>query len=121
MIYLAAAISLVLFVWALRWSRAVETAGAAVTQARSAVAMLRDGTLSDDEKEKRARASSLRLLVQAAAIAARLAGALAIPLAFLALLAALNMLSVGPLVAFLESWKFAVISCVAVVAALAWR
>ena len=121
MIYLAAAVSLALFVWALRWSRAVETAGAAVTQAKSAVAMLRDRTLSDDEKEKRARASSLRLLVQAAAITARLAGALAIPLAFLALLVALNVLSAGPLVAFLESWTFAIVSCIAVVAALAWR
>lgn len=121
MIYTAAAVSLALFVWALRRSRAVETAGAAVTQAKSAVAMLRDATLSDGEKERRARASSLQLFAQALAIVARLAGALAIPLVFLLLLMALHLLSVGPLLEFLESWKFAVVSSVAVVAALAWR
>ena len=121
MIYLATAVSLVLFVWSLRWSRAVETAGNAVKFARSAMATLFDATLSDDEKERAARASSRRLAIDAVMILARLAMAIAVPLAFFALLIVVRVISLAPLLIMLESWTFIAASTIAIGAALIWQ
>ena len=121
MIYLATAVSLVLFVWSLRWSRAVETAGNAVTFARSAMATLFDATLSDDEKERAARASSRRLAIDAVMILARLAMAIAVPLAFFTLLIVVRVISLAPLLIMLESWTFIAASTIAIGAALIWQ
>jgi hypothetical protein len=121
MTYLAAAISLALFVWSLRWSRAVEAAGSAVALARSAIATLLDATLSDEEKERAARASSLQLGLRAVAILARFALAAAVPLLFLLLLIAARVLSLGALVGLLESWEFIAASSLVIGAALFWR
>ena len=121
MIYLAAALSLALFVWSLRRCGAVESAGSAVGMARTAFATLRDATLSDDEKERAARAFSARLLVQGVAVLGRLALALALPLGFLLLLLIGGLVSVAALVALLDSWTFLIVSTAAVGVALFWR
>ena len=121
MIYFAAAVSLALFVWSLRRSRAVETAGSAVRFAKSAMATLFDATLSDEEKERAARASSRRLAVDAVMILARLAVAIAVPVAFFALLIVARVISAAALVAMLESWVFVAASTIAIGTALIWR
>jgi len=121
MIYLATAVSLGLFVWSLRRSRAVETAGSAVALAKSATAKLLDGSLSDAEKERAARISAARLLVHSAAIPARLALAAMPPLAFLALLVAMGAVDFASLAQVLESWAFLAVSTPVFLAALLWR
>lgn len=121
MIYIAAALSLALFIWSLRRCGAVERAGGALGMARSAFATLRDATLSDDDKERAARAFSARLLVQGVAILARLGLALAVPLGFLLLLVAGGLVTVASLAAVLDSWVFLAVSTAAVGAALFWR
>lgn len=121
MIYLAAALLLALFCWSLRRSGAVESAGNAVGIARSAFATLRDRALSDDEKERAARAFSARLLAQGVAIFGRLALAAALPLGLVLLLLLGGVVSLAALTGVLESWTFLTLSTAAVAAALFWR
>jgi hypothetical protein len=121
MTYLAIAAALGLFIWSLRWSHAVDRTMLAVTAARTAMASLLDPALSDDEKERAARASSAQLFVHSASIALRLALALAVPTSFLAALILARILQLTSLVAVLESWPVIAASFVLVGAALLWK
>jgi hypothetical protein len=121
MTYLAIAGALALFVWSLKRSRAVEKTSLAVTTARTAMASLLDPSLSDDEKERAARASSLQLFAHSASIALRLAIALAIPTAFLGALIFVKILRLPALISVLESWPMIAASTIAVGAVLLWK
>jgi hypothetical protein len=121
MTYLAAIVSVVLFGFGLKWTRAAETAGDAIAIARSALATLLDARLSDDEKERAARASSLRLVLASARILGGFALAAGTALAFLVVLVATRVVGLAALVAVAESWTFIAFSAIVVTAALWWR
>ena len=121
MTYLAIAAALGLFVWSLKWSHAVDRTMLAVTTARTAMASLLDPALSDDEKERAARASSAQLFAHSASIVLRLAMALAVPAVFLAALILARFLDLRSLIAVLESWPVIAASFVAVSAVLLWK
>ncbi len=121
MSYLAVAIALGLFIWSFRRSRAAESTGSAVLAAKSAMASLLDPALGDEEKERAARASSGKLLMLSASIAARLVLALAVPTIFLAGLIAAKILNLTSIVNILESWPLIVTSTIVIGAALFWK
>lgn len=121
MTYLAAGLAVVLFALGLKWSRAAQSAGSALALAKRAMTTLLDARLSDDEKERVARAASLRLLSAAARILGGFALAAAAALAFLGLAVASRLVGVAALVAVAESWTFLGFSTVVVSTALLWR
>lgn len=119
--WFAAAVALGIFAWSLKRSRAMECAGAAVSTARGAMTTLFDPALTDDDKEKAARATSLQMFGHAATITLRLAFALLVPLAFLAVLVTARILNATSLINTLESWPMILASTVVVTAALLWK
>ncbi|MGH6875884.1 MAG: hypothetical protein ACREHV_00745 [Rhizomicrobium sp.] len=121
MTYPAIAAALVLFFWSLKRSRAIERTVLAVTTARMAMASLLDSAVSDEEKERTARASSARLFVHSASIALRVALSLAVPTVFLAVLILARILRLTSLIAVLESWPVIAASFLVVGAALLWK
>jgi hypothetical protein len=121
MTYFALAVSLALFAWGLRRSRAMETALGAIAVARNTTAALLDARLSDAEKERAARNAAGRLLIQAGAILARFALALTAPLAFLALFVALHLVGAAAVLRTLGSWEFAAVWSGITVVVLVWR
>jgi hypothetical protein len=99
----------------------MECAGEAVSTARGAMATLLDPALTDDDKERAARATSLRMFGHAASITLRLAIALLVPLAFLAALVIARILNATALIDTLESWQMILTSMIVVTAALLWK
>ncbi|HEX5454336.1 MAG TPA: hypothetical protein VFX06_11130 [Stellaceae bacterium] len=119
--YLAAAAAVALFAWGLKRVHAVETAAGAIALARRATAILLDASLSDDEKERAARASSLRLLRDAARLLGSLGLAAAVSLGFLALLVWARLVTVAALADAAESWVFLAAATLVAGIALFWR
>jgi hypothetical protein len=121
MTWIAVAVALGIFAWSLKRSRAMECAGEAVSTARCAMATLLDPALTDDDKERAARNSSLQLFGHAAGITLRLALALLVPVAFLAVLVIARILSATALVNTVESWPMILASTIVVIVALLWK
>jgi hypothetical protein len=121
MTWLAAAVALAIFAWSLKRSRAMECAGAAVSTARSAMATLLDPALTDEDKERAARASSLVMFGHAATVTLRLALALMVPLVFLAALVIARIFDASSLIKTLESWPMILASLIVVTVALLWK
>ena len=119
--YLAAAAAVALFACGLKRLHAVETAAGAIALARRAAAILLDASLSDDEKERVARTSSLRLLRDAARLLGGLALAAAVALGFLALMVWARLVTVAALADAAESWMFLAVAPLVAGAALFWR
>src|SRR5580692_11307397 len=103
MTWFAVAVALGIFAWSLKRSRAMECAGEAVSAARGTMATLLDPALTDEDKERAARNSSLQMFGHAATITVRLALALIVPVAFLAVLVVARILNATILVNTLES------------------
>ncbi len=121
MTWFAVALALGIFAWSLKRSRAMECAGEAVSTARVAMATLLDPALPDEDKERSARASSAKMFGHAATVTLRLAVALLVPLAFLALLVVARILNAASLITTLESWPMIVASTLVVGIALLWK
>jgi hypothetical protein len=121
MTWFAVAVALGIFAWSLKRSRAMECAGEAVSAARGAMATLLDPALTDEDKERAARNSSLQMFGHAATITVRLALALIVPVAFLAVLVVARILNATILVNTLESWPMILASTIVVTVALLWK
>jgi hypothetical protein len=119
--WVAAAVALGIFAWSLKLSRAMESAGEAVSTARGAMAALLDPSLTDEDKERSARTTSLRMFGHAATITLRLGLALLVPVVFLAVLVAARILNATSLINTLESWQMILASTIIVTAALLWK
>ncbi|MBI3677588.1 MAG: hypothetical protein HY243_13330 [Proteobacteria bacterium] len=104
MTYLAVALSLVALVIGLKLSRAVEVAKRALVSSREGLAVLSDRSLSDSEKERLARRTSLALFAAGGHAALRLILALVFPAVLLGLAVITKLVEPDALFAVLGSW-----------------
>lgn len=121
MTYLVALLSVAAFGWALWRIGAADSVRAAAATARAGLATLGHPGLSDDEKERAARASALQLTSASARILGGLGLASLTPLAILALPVEAGFVSLASLTQVLLSWRFVTASAIICLAALLLR
>lgn len=118
MTWLAVAIAIALFCWCLHAFRLVPVSLEAVSTARTAAGVMRDPALDDDAKESRIQAAALRLFRLFASITIRVAAAVLVPVATVALMGWLGLVDVDAVVAASLSWPVILGSTVLMVGAL---
>jgi hypothetical protein len=114
-IYTAALLAAVCFALVLRLLRIVPIASAAIARATDAARTMRDTAMSDADKERAARVTSLALLGSCAAIAARGTAAAAASAVLLAMFHLTGLARWTATTAFLASWPGIALASAAVV------
>lgn len=118
----AAVVAVVSLVIAFRLLNVWPTAAEVLVVTRRAAAVITDGLVDDDAKEREVRAASKRLLRQFVVITARAAVVLAVPAAALLGFDALGLAPVEEVTAFLLRWEVILAGTVAVLTTGAlWR
>lgn len=117
MIYVAVVLSLVAFVFGLKFSRAIAVARNALNSSHQGLAMLADRSLSDREKERIARQASLQLFAAGGKAGLRLILALLAPAAVLGLAVLSGLVQPDALWSVLLSWPMMIAGLLAFVAA----
>lgn len=122
MILGSAVMTVALFILAFRFMKVASIAASALAMTRQASAVMADGTLGDDAKERAVREASKRLMGLFFDIALRSALVVAVPALALYLLDALGVASFEVVTAFLLRWEVIAVSAVAMIgAAVVWR
>jgi len=104
-IYLAASLAVLGFVVALERLGVPATAVEAIRTSRTAVAIVRDGSLSDEEKERSAQAASLTLVKGFVAIGLRTLLAAALFVLVLLAFDLPGLASLGSVTQWLSTWQ----------------
>jgi len=122
MILASAIVSVVLFIIAFRFMKVGSIAATAFATTRQATAVMTDGALGDDAKERAVRQASKRLLLLFLDISLRAALVFTVPAFALFLFDALGLVSFAVVTAFLLRWEVIAISAAAMIgAAFVWR
>lgn len=122
MILGSAVMTVALFILAFRFMKVASIAASALAMTRQASAVMADGTLGDDAKERAVREASKRLMGLFFDIALRSALVVAVPALALYLLDALGVASFEVVTAFLLRREVIAVSAVAMIgAAVVWR
>jgi len=116
MIVVAAILAIASFAVAFRVLGVWPETAATLPVTRRALAVMADGSLDDDAKEREIRAASLRLLRGFVRITTRAAGALAPPTAILIALQLSGLVAVDAVAAFLLRWEVILAAGLAVLA-----
>jgi hypothetical protein len=116
-IYTAALLAAICFALVLRLLRIVPLASSAIARAADAARTMKDTAMSDADKERAARATSLALLGSCAAIAVRGVAAAAASAALLALFHLTGLARWTATTAFLASWPGIALASAAMVVA----
>ncbi len=116
MIYVAGIVAALVFAVALDRSGLAEIGADALKTSRRSAALLRDSTLSDDEKEKAMRAASSSLFRSFYSIGIRSVGALGFSLVALLLFHLTGLAPVGSVTSWLAQWDAIILVSVIVVA-----
>jgi sterol desaturase/sphingolipid hydroxylase (fatty acid hydroxylase superfamily) len=104
-IYVAAFVAVFFFILTFEKLGIVRVSSDAVRTSRSAVGVMQDRTLDDDEKERRMRSASLELVKTFLSIAARSVLALAAAIAPLLVFDAVGLASFAAVTGWLSTWS----------------
>ena len=121
MVYLVIAVAVGMYTQTLKWARVVDCAYQIISIARTSTAALRDPSLSDDQKERCSRRSSLLLFKWTAILVVRFAFAIIVPIIFLVLIVELRLVELSALMSTLESPPVVIIATLVIVTSLFWR